>query len=44
MPRYDYSGCPRDGPITAMDTQHGCREYGLEIWGGGSMAADIWPI
>ena len=33
MPRYDYSGCPRDGPIVAMDT-HGCGKLGRKICGG----------
>ena len=32
MPRYVYSGCPRDGPIDATDT-HGCGKCGLEIRG-----------
>lgn len=34
MLRYDYSGCSHDGPIAAMDTQHG---WGKMAWkyGGG---------
>ena len=39
MPRYDYSGCFRDGPIAAMDT-HGCGKYG-GIKGGGRKQGDI---
>ena len=33
MSQHDYSGCPRNDPIAAMD-MHGCMKYGVEIWGG----------